>query len=82
MKFGNSNSTYSINVPNTNNMQENIHAAIAVGPSALGVFAVTVLNMLTKARNKVTRRINLPGIALTGIKKDIQLTTTNSPLGR
>ena len=82
MKFGNSNITYSINVPNTNKMHENIHAAIAVGPSALGVFAVTELKMLTKARNKVTRRIILPGIALTGIKNEIQLTTTNSLLGR
>ena len=82
MKFGNSNFTYSIKAPNTNKMHENIHAAIAVGPSALGVFAVTVLEMLTKARNKVTRRIILPGVALTGIKNEIQLTTTNSPLGR
>ena len=82
MKFGNSNFTYSIKAPNTNKMHENIHAAIAVGPSDLGVFAATVLKMLTKTRNKVTSRIILPGIALTGIKKDIQLTTTSSPLGR
>ena len=60
MKFGNSNFTYSINVPNTNKMHENIHAAIAVGPSALGVSAVRVLEMLTKTRNAVTRRIILP----------------------
>ena len=82
MKFGISNFTYSIKVPNTNKMHENIHAAIAVGPSALGVFAVTVLKMLTKARNKVTRRIILPGIALTGIKNEIQRATTASPVGR
>ena len=82
MKYGNSNFTYSIKDPSTNNMQANIHAAIAVGPSALGVFAVTVLKMLTKTRNAVTRRIILPGITLTGIKNEIQLTTTNSPLGR
>ena len=82
MKFWNSNFAYSIKAPNTNKMHENIHAAIAVGPSALGVFAVTVLKMFTKTRDEVTRRIILPGIALTGIKNEIQLTTTNSPLGR
>ena len=82
MKFGNSNFTYSVKAPDTNKMHENIHAAIAVGPSAFGVFVVTVLKMLTKTRNKVARRIILPGITLTGIKNEIQLTTTNSPLGR
>ena len=82
MKFGNLYDTYSINAPNTNKMHAYIHAEIAVSLSALGVFALTVLKMLTKTRNKVPRRTILPGIALTGIKNEIQLTTTNSPLGR
>ena len=60
-------------------MHANIQASIAVRPSALGVFVVTVLKMLTKTRNKVTNNPILPGITSMGIRKEIQDTITNSP---
>ena len=51
---------YSVRAPKMNRMQANIHASIAVNPSALGVFVVTVLKMLTKTRNKVTNKAIRP----------------------
>ena len=71
--------TYSIKAPNTKRIQANIHASIAVRPSALGVLVVTVLKMLTKTRNRVTKRAILPGITSIGIRKEIQETMTNNP---
>ena len=71
--------TYSMSAPKTNRMHANIQASIAVRPSALGVFVVTVLKMLTKTRNKVTNNPILPGITSMGIRKEIQDTITNSP---
>ena len=82
MNFGCLNFTYSIRAPNTNRMHANIHASIAVSPSALGVLVVTLLKMLTKTRNRVTSRAILPGITSIGIRNEIQLTMTKSPLGR
>ena len=48
-------------------------------PSALGVFVVTVLKMLTRTRKRVTRRAILPGITSIGMRKEIQDTMTNRP---
>ena len=48
-------------------------------PSALGVFVVTPLNILTSTRNKVIRRVNRPGITSGGTIKLIQDTATKSP---
>ena len=74
--------TYSIRAPKTKRMHANIHASIAVNPSALGVLVVTLLKMLTSTRNKVTSKAILPGMTSIGIKNEIQLTMTKSPLGR
>ena len=74
--------TYSIRAPNTNRMHANIHASMAVSPSAFGVLVVTLLKMLTNTRNRVTSKAILPGITSIGIKNEIQLTMTNNPLGR
>ena len=74
--------TYSIRAPKTKRIHANIQASIAVRPSALGVLVVTLLKMLTRTRNKVTSNAILPGITSIGIKNEIQLTMTNSPLGR
>ena len=48
-------------------------------PSALGVFVVTVLKMLTRTRKRVTRSAILPGMTSGGTTKLIQDTTTNRP---
>ena len=74
--------TYSISAPKTKRIHANIHASIAVRPSALGVLVVTLLKMLTNTRNRVTSKAILPGITSIGIKNEIQLTMTKSPLGR
>ena len=71
--------TYSISAPKTKRMHANIHASMAVRPSALGVLVVTLLKMLTNTRNKVTRRPILPGITSMGMRNDIQDTITNKP---
>ena len=45
----------------------------------LGVFVVTVLNILTRTRKRVTSRAIRPGITSIGIKKEIHDTITNKP---
>ena len=71
--------TYSIKAPNTKRMHANIHASIAVRPSALGVLVVTLLKMLTSTRNNVISRAILPGITSIGIRNEIHDTITKSP---
>ena len=71
--------TYSIKAPKTNNIQANIHASIAVRPSALGVLVVTVLKILTSTRNSVTKSAILPGMTSIGIRNEIHETITKRP---
>ena len=71
--------TYSIKAPKTNNIQANIHASMAVRPSALGVLVVTVLKMLTSTRKRVTKSAILPGITSIGIRNEIHETITKRP---
>ena len=73
------NNTYSTSAPNTKRMHANIHASMAVSPSALGVLVVTLLKILTSTRKRVTRRAILPGITSIGMRNDIQDTITNNP---
>ena len=51
---------YSARTPNTWMMQDTTQVSTAVSPSALGALAVTELKMLTRTRNKVTRRAMRP----------------------
>ena len=51
---------YSARTPKTWMMQDTTQVSTAVSPSALGAAAETKLKMLTKTRNKVTRRDILP----------------------
>ena len=74
--------TYSINAPNTNRIHANIHASMAVKPSAFGVLVVTVLKILTRTRKRVTSSAMRPGITSMGIRKLIQETMTKSPDGK
>ena len=74
--------TYSISAPKTKRMHANIHASMAVRPSALGVLVVTELKMFTSTRKSVTSNAILPGITSIGIRKLIQLTMTKSPEGK
>jgi hypothetical protein len=53
-------------------MHANIHASMAVSPSALGVLVVTLLKMFTNTRNRVTSRAILPGITSIGIKNNFK----------
>ena len=55
---------------------------LPVRPSALGMFVVMVLKMLTKTRKTVTKSVILPGTISGGTKKLIQDTITNMPEGR
>ena len=71
--------TYSIKAPKTNNIQANIHASMAVRPSALGVLVVTVLKILTSTRNSVTKSAILPGMTSIGIRNEIHETITKRP---
>ena len=71
--------TYSIKAPKTNNIQANIHASMAVRPSALGVLVVTVLKILTSTRKSVTKSAILPGITSIGIRNEIHETITKRP---
>ena len=50
-----------------------------VVPSALGVFVVTLLKMLTNTKNKVISKAIRPGMTSGGTTKLIQETTTNRP---
>ena len=52
--------TYSMRAPKTKRMHANIHASIAVNPSALGVFVVTLLKIFTRTKKRVTRRAIRP----------------------
>ena len=45
----------------------------------MGVLVVTVLNMLTRTRKRVTSSAILPGITSMGIRNEIQETITNIP---
>ena len=71
-----------MSAPNTNRMHANIHASIAMSPSAFGVFVVTVLKMLMRTRKSVTRSAMRPGTTSGGIRKLDQDTQTNRPEGR
>ena len=51
---------YSARTPNTWMMQDTTQVSTAVRPSALGALAVTELKMLTRTRNRVTRRAMRP----------------------
>lgn len=51
-------------------------------PSALGIFVVMVLKMLTRTRNMVIRSVIRPGTTSGGIRNEIQDTMTNIPEGR
>ena len=51
-------------------------------PSALGIFVVMVLKILTRTRNIVMRSVILPGTTSGGMRKLIQETITNMPEGR
>lgn len=55
---------------------------IAVIPSVLGVMAVTLLKMLMRTRNRVTRSAILPGTTSGGMRKLTQDVITNSVEGR
>ena len=74
--------------PNTKSTHTITHASIAVRPSALGMFVVMVLKILTRTRKTVMRSVillnkqYLPGTKSGGIRKLIQLTMTNMPEGR
>jgi hypothetical protein len=50
-------------------MQAITHAEIDVRLSTLGEFDVMLVKMLIKTRNRVTRRVILPGTTSGGIKK-------------
>ena len=71
--------TYSMRAPKTKSMQASIQASMAVSPSALGVLVVTVLNMFTRTRKRVTSSAIRPGITSMGIRNEIQETITNRP---
>ena len=55
---------YSASTPNTCMMQDTTQVSTAVRPSALGALAVTELKMLTRTRNRVTRRAMRPATHL------------------
>ena len=59
-----------------------IHDEIAVIPSVFGVMAVTLLKMLMRTRNRVTRSAILPGTTSGGMRKLTQEVITNSVEGR
>ena len=59
-----------------------IHDEIAVIPSVLGVMAVTLLKMLIRTRNRVTRSAILPGTTSGGMRKLTQEVITNRVEGR
>ena len=59
-----------------------IHDEIAVIPSVLGVMAVTLLKMLMRTRNRVTRSAILPGTTSGGMRKLTQEVITNRVEGR
>ena len=60
----------------------NIQEEIAVIPSVFGVIAVTLLKMLMRTRNRVTRRAILPGTTSGGMRKLTQEVITNNVDGR
>ena len=60
MPLENSKQAYSVKDAKTNNIHESIQASMAVRPSALGVFVVTVLKMLTRTKKSVTNRAMRP----------------------
>ena len=73
---------YSKRAPNTKKMQTNIQAAIAVIPSTLGEFDVTMLKMLISTRKRVMSMAILPGTTSGGMRNPTHETTTKRPEGR
>ena len=55
---------------------------MAVRPSTLGEFDVTLLKILIKTRKMVTSKVILPGTISGGIRKLTHDTRTNKPDGR
>ena len=72
--------TYANRAPTTKIKQAIIQASNAVKPSALGVFVLTVLKMLTSARNKVINNAIRPEISSIGITNEIHERITKKPV--